>query len=46
MQLLGKPGARPAQEVEPVRCVCPACGATGQQRCLNCLGEGKVWVPA
>ncbi|KAK9815802.1 hypothetical protein WJX72_009750 [[Myrmecia] bisecta] len=26
-------------------CVCPACSAKGLQKCLNCLGSGRV-VPA
>eukprot|EP00887_Chlorella_sp_A99_P002909 scaffold6.g2909.t1 len=28
------------------QCACPACGTTLEQRCLNCLGEGKVCLPA
>jgi hypothetical protein len=26
----------------PVYCSCPACGTSGYQRCLNCLGDGRV----
>lgn len=29
-----------------IMCSCPACGATRQQRCLNCLGEGRVCLPS
>lgn len=34
-----------ATENEAVMCTCPACGTTLQQRCLNCLGEGSVFIP-
>ena len=37
------PGAAPAPTA---MCSCPACGTTLQQRCLNCLGEGRVCLPA
>jgi hypothetical protein len=34
-------------EAEPTAvCSCPACGTTRLQRCLNCLGEGKVCLPS
>jgi len=26
----------------PVYCSCPACGTSGFQRCVNCLGDGRV----
>lgn len=29
-----------------LQCICPACGASREQRCLNCLGEGRVCLPA
>ena len=29
----------------PMECECPACGTSMYQRCLNCLGEGKVCSP-
>ncbi|KAL6767085.1 hypothetical protein ACKKBG_A38515 [Auxenochlorella protothecoides x Auxenochlorella symbiontica] len=31
-----------AQPEAQVLCVCPACGSTAKQRCLNCLGTGKA----
>jgi hypothetical protein len=41
-------GAGGADEVlgATTQCTCPACGTTMQQRCLNCLGEGRVCLPA
>jgi hypothetical protein len=40
----GLPGADRAADpsVPPVYCSCPACGTSGYQRCMNCLGDGKV----
>lgn len=29
-----------------VHCACPGCGTTRLQRCLNCLGDGKVCLPS
>eukprot|EP00890_Picochlorum_soloecismus_P004417 jgi/Picsp_1/4977/NSC_02340-R1_hypothetical protein CHLNCDRAFT_140956 [Chlorella variabilis] len=31
-----------ALNVETAQCSCPACGTSGWQRCLNCLGSGKI----
>lgn len=28
--------------VEAAQCSCPACGTSGWQRCVNCLGSGKI----
>ena len=35
-------GAPPPPAVD---LICPACGCTMEQRCLNCLGIGKVCLP-
>ncbi len=32
----------PTAPVLPVYCSCPACGTSGYQRCLNCLGDGRL----
>lgn len=41
--LVSKAGQPP---VPPVLAACPGCGTTLQQRCLNCLGEGRVCLPS
>jgi predicted RNA-binding Zn-ribbon protein involved in translation (DUF1610 family) len=49
-QLLAEARGKGAKSVAPedlqVQCSCPACGTTMHQRCLNCLGEGAVYIPA
>ncbi|PRW56352.1 hypothetical protein C2E21_5308 [Chlorella sorokiniana] len=35
-----------AAAAPPVQCSCPGCGTTRLQRCLNCLGEGRVCLPS
>jgi predicted RNA-binding Zn-ribbon protein involved in translation (DUF1610 family) len=46
-QLRAEAGGRGGGAVAPsVDVACPACGATTVQRCLNCLGEGRVCLPA
>jgi hypothetical protein len=37
--------AQPGDAGAASYCSCPACGTTMRQRCLNCLGEGAVFLP-
>ena len=39
-------GGDAAAAAPPVQCACPGCGTTRVQRCLNCLGEGRVCLPS
>jgi hypothetical protein len=41
-----KPPAAGDPSRAPVMCSCPACGTTRTQRCLNCVGEGKLCLPS
>lgn len=38
----GEPAPAETPPDMPVYCSCPACGTSGYQRCVNCLGDGKV----
>ncbi|KAI3436389.1 hypothetical protein D9Q98_005806 [Chlorella vulgaris] len=41
-----KPPAAGDPSRAPVMCSCPACGTTRTQRCLSCVGEGKLCLPS
>ena len=36
-------GNKSTSSPQPIDLICPACGSTLEQRCLNCLGKGKVF---
>ncbi|KAL4534516.1 hypothetical protein Ndes2437B_g05301 [Nannochloris sp. 'desiccata'] len=29
--------------LQPIDLICPACGCTLEQKCLNCVGKGKIF---
>ncbi len=36
-------GGRGSVVTQPMDLICPACGSTLEQKCLNCVGKGKVF---